>query len=259
MQIDLNTLLQGKATKIKDKEYFSAEAYITPFLERMSKLTDNFIVQAKLPNQISITKSEDLNLEDTVFNRVWVQAVLPDEYAFSNHKESINILYALDTRKPCVKIFRSAINCACLNMCVFSPSFMDVQELEPERPISYRPLDKLMELTDNTKNILTKLSETEIPYDIPLINEMLGSWIRKSISKYYNNGVGKVKLATSSAIDAYKLVYEDEDSPYYVKPHESTNMFNIYNAHTQVLTNDTRDIVNKFEKCLLIGQVLGII
>ena len=40
MEIDLNLLLKGKATKIKDREYFSTKQYIEPFLERMSKYTD---------------------------------------------------------------------------------------------------------------------------------------------------------------------------------------------------------------------------
>ena len=35
-------------------------------------------------------------------------------------------------------------------------------------------------------------------------------------------------------------------------------MFNIYNAWTQVITNDKRDIINKAEKTLLIGNILGI-
>ncbi len=255
MELTINELLQGKPTIIKDKEYFSTEQYVTPFLERMSKFTDNFIIQAKTPNQISLTEKE----KDVIFNRVWIQAVLPDEYAFENHKESISLLYALDTRKPVVKIFRNALNSACLNMCVWNPDFMSVQELEPERPIKYKSLDRLLELTDNTKSILTNLSNTEVPYNTEYINEMLGSWIRKSMNLHYDNGFGKVKLATSSSIDAYKLLYEDDKSQYYVKPGNSTSMFNVYNAHTQVLTNDTRDIVNKFEKCYLIGRILGIL
>lgn len=259
MQIDLETLLKGKATKIKNKEYLSTEAYVTPFLERMSRFTDNFIIQTKLPDQISITKKEDLNLEDTVFNRVWIQAVLPDEYAFENHKESVNLLYALDTRKPIVKIFRNTLNSACLNMCVFDPAFIDIQELDAESPINFRSLQQLMELTDKTKEILTRLYNTEVPYEIQEINENLGSWVRNSIRLSYNNGFGKVKLATSHPIDAYKLIYENADSPYYVKPGEPTSLFNIYNAHTQILTDDKRDIVNKFEKCCLVGEILGII
>ena len=140
MEIDLNTLLQGKATIIKKKEYLPTEAYVTPFLERMSKYTNDFRIQARLPDQISITKKEDLNLEDTVFNRVWIQAVLPNEFSFNNHQEVIGMVYGLDTRKPIVKIYRGALNMACLNLCVFNPSFLEVHELEPESPINFRGL-----------------------------------------------------------------------------------------------------------------------
>ncbi len=258
MELTIDELLKGKGTLIKGKEYLSTEAYVTPFLERMSKFTTDFRVQAKLPDQISITKKEDLNLEDTIFNRVWVQAVLPDEYAFDNHKESINLLYALDTRKPVVKIFRNVLNMACLNMCVWNSSFLDIKELEPEKAINYKPLNQLMELTDETKVILDKLNNTEVEYKQDLIDENLGMWIRNAMNTKYDNGYMTVKLSSSSILDAYKLLYKDDKSPYYVKPGESTSMFNIYNAHTQILSDDKKDIVNKFEKCGLIGRILEI-
>ena len=105
MELTLNQALKGKATQIKGKEYLTTEAYITPFIERMSKFTDDFRIQAIPANQISLTKEGEINMEDIVYNRMRVQAVMPDEYAFENHKESISLLYALDTRKPIVKIF----------------------------------------------------------------------------------------------------------------------------------------------------------
>ena len=256
MEIDLGTLLQGKATIIKGKEYFSTEAYVTPFLERMSKFTNDFRIQAKLPDQISITKEEDLNLEDTVFNRVWIQAVMPEEYSFDNHTEVISMVYGLDTRKPVAKIYRGALNMACLNLCVFNPSFINVQEIEPEKPINFKCIQPLMEQTSDIKIWLDKLSETEVPYNEDLINENLGSWIRKTLLSSYDTGYGKVKLATSTAIDAYKLLYEKGDSPYFVKPGQSTTMFNVYNAWTQIITNDFKDIMNKVEKTLLIKDII---
>ena len=51
MELNLNELLKGKATVIRGKEYLSAEAYVTPFLERMSKFTKDFRIQAKLPEK----------------------------------------------------------------------------------------------------------------------------------------------------------------------------------------------------------------
>lgn len=262
MELTLEELLKGKGTIIKGKEYFKTEAYVAPFIERMSKFTDDFRIQAKLPDQISVTKREDLSLEDTVFNRVWVQAVLPDEYSFENHKEVIGMVYGLDARKPVFKIYRGALNMACLNLCVFNPSFLNVQEIEPERAINYKPLNTLMEQTSDVKVWLDKLVETEVLYDEQSINENLGLWIRNSIGSSYDTGYGKVKLAASTAIDAYKLLYEKKESPYYVKPGEATNLFNVYNAFTELITNDgtkdsgCKDILNKCEKTLLLKNIL---
>jgi hypothetical protein len=262
MILTVNELLKGKATIIKDKEYLSTEAFVTPFLERMSKLTSDFRVQAKLPSQISLTKDDDMNLEDTVFNRVWVQAVLPEEYSFHNHQEVIGMVYGLDTRKPVFKIYRGALNMACLNLCVFDPIFLNVQEIEPEKTINYNVLNSLLEYTSDITDWLNQLTNTEVEYNEESINENLGLWVRKSLSCSYDTGFGKVKLAASTAIDAYKLLYEKKDSPYYVKPGETTNMFNVYNAFTELITNDgtkgegSKDILNKCEKTLLLKNIL---
>ena len=78
------------------------------------------------------------------------------------------------------------------------------------------------------------------------------------MDKQFTSQFGKVKVATSTAIDAFKLLYQDKESPYYVNPGYSTDMFNVYNAFTQVLTNDTKDIVNKCEKTLLVSDIIGV-
>lgn len=259
MVLEIDQLLKGKGTIIKGKEYLSTEAYVTPFLERMSKFTNDFRIQAKLPDQISVTRQEDLNLEDTVFNRVWIQAVMPTNAGFEDHQEVIGLVYGLDTRKPVVKIYRGALNMACLNLCVFNPEFLNVQEIEPEKSIDYRCINPLMEQVSDIHSWLERLMNTEVTYDPALINRNLGLWIRNALHASYNSDYGKVKLATSTAIDAYKLLYEKEDSPYYVQKGYSTNMFNIYNAFTELISNtDTRDILNKTEKTLLLKQILSL-
>ena len=86
MEISLTDLLKGKATIIKGKEYYSTERYVTPFLERLQKFTSDFTVQVKLPDQYTLTKDGEIDLEDITYNRVWVQAMLPEELSFPNHK-----------------------------------------------------------------------------------------------------------------------------------------------------------------------------
>lgn len=258
MEITVEQALAGRATRIKDKEYFTTAAYIEPFLERMSKFTNDFRIQAIPANQISLTKEGEINIEDIVWNRMWVQAVMPDEYGFENHDRVLGMVYGLDTRKPVVKLYLGGLNRACCNLCVFSPSFLNVQELEPETAINFRPIQTLMEKVSDVKETLVKLTEIEVPYQESIINENLGKWIRNTMNKQFTSQFGKAKIASSTAVDAFKLLYTDRESPYYVNPGYSTDMFNVYNAFTQCITSDSKDIINKCEKTLLIKDILEI-
>ena len=252
MNISLEELLKGRGTIIKDKEYFSTKDYVEPFLEKMSKFTDNFDIRVKEAPQLA---KED-EVEYKIYNRVWVQAILPDEYAYENHKQSINLLYALDTRKPIVKLFKNTLNMACLNMCVFNPEFIQTNELEPESAIDYRFITNVMEMTDNTKVMLEKLANTTL--DNSMVYEQLGHWIDNCIKKKYTSNFGTVKITESTPIEVYKSIAIKEDSPYY-SPDEH-NYFDIYNAFTDVICNDKdKDITNKFEKVYLVSKILDII
>ena len=127
MEITIEQAFAGRATKIKGKEYFSTEQYITPFLDRMSKFTDKFIINAIPADQISLTPEGEINTEDIVYNRMWVQAVMPDECGFDNHDRVVGMVYGLDTRTPVSKLYVGGLNRACCNLCVFDPSFLNVQ------------------------------------------------------------------------------------------------------------------------------------
>ena len=64
MDISLEELFKGKATKIKGKEFKETEAYVIPFLERLQKLNATFDVKVQLPDQITVTKNDDVNFDD---------------------------------------------------------------------------------------------------------------------------------------------------------------------------------------------------
>lgn len=258
MEISVDKLLSlGKATKIKNKNYFTTEQYVSPFLERMSEFTNDFRVQVKLPDQISYTKDKEINEDDIVFNRVWIQAVLPNDISFENHKQVISMVYGLDVRKPIAKIYSGGLNMACTNLCVFNPDYIDVQEIQPETPISYKSVNYLIEKTLDVAAKLKKLTEIEVPYKEQTINENLGKWIRNALSMTYSKGYGKIKIASDLPIDAYKLLYEDKESSYYVQKGNSCSLYDVYGAMTQIITNDNRDILNKAEKTILIKDIIG--
>lgn len=254
----IEELLKGKATTIKEKEFLPTRAYVEPFLERMSKFTDNFVVEVKLPNQITKTKEGEIDIEDITYNRVWVQAIMPEEYSFDNHQEVVGLVYGLDTKKPVLKIYRGGLNMACTNLCVFNPSFLNVQELEPNKPANYRCINSLMEQTNDLKVWLEKLHDTEFELTESNIHESIGKWINNCWDISWSKGYGPVKLADSLILGASKLLFKDEKSPYFCRKDEATDMFNVYNAFTQMITDDTKDIMNKFEKTYLVKDILGI-
>lgn len=259
MKLELSELLKGKATKIKDKEYFQTEAYVTPFLERMQKITSDFRVEVKLPDQITVTKKEDLDFDDVTYNRVWIQAVLPESYTVENHDEVIGMVYGIDTRKPVAKFYRGGLNRACTNLCIFSPSYLAVQEMKSAEAISFKSLDNIMDKANEIKVWLEKLHSISFSRDYVNINESLGRWVRNALHVKYENGFSPVKLGVPNVVDAYKLLFEDAKSPYYVSADRDTDMFNVYNAFTEIISNkDQKDIINKCEKVLLLKDILSI-
>lgn len=259
-EITLNELLKGKATRIKNKEYFPTAAYVSPFLERVQKLTSDFRVQIQLPNQVTYTNEGELNTEDITYNRVLVEAILPDEYKFNDdpHRAVLGMVYGIDVRKPVVKFFKGKERMSCTNLCVFSPDLLSCQSLEPETAIDYKSLERIIEQTDDTNVWLKKLIETSFDCRNQNINESLGRWIRNCINMSFNSGYGKAKLAVSTPVDAYKSLFEDSDNEYYAGVDSGDiSMYQVYNAFTQVLTDGMKkDPFNIFEKTLLLKDIL---
>lgn len=254
MEITLNKLLEGNATTIKNNEYLPTRAYVEPFLERMQKYTNDFRVQVKLPNQLAINENDTVD----IYNRVIVQAVLPDNMVIDNHSQVVGMIYGLDVRKPVVKFYSGALDIVCTNLCVFSPEQLSCAALEPEKPINYKPVNSIMDSIEDTIKFIQKLKEITFDCSYQNTSQKLGDWIKQCIDLTYDNGFGKVKIATTTPIDAYKLLFEDKNSRYLVKD-GITDMYNVYGAFTQIFTDSmNRDIMNVCEKTLLVKQILNI-
>lgn len=256
MELTIDQLLQGKATKIKNKEYFSTEQYVVPFLERMSKFTNEFIIQAKPADQISLTPNGDVNFEDIIYNRVNIEAVLPNEYCYEGHKQVVGFVYALDTRKPVVKEYMGGLRTACLNLCTFNPAALSVQELIPEEAINYNFLGRCLEIADDMGAKLRQLESMEFSKD-QMYNE-LGMQIDRCINFKFHNDFGTVKLTESLPIEVYKNLFYNEKSDYFTQ-NDIVSGFDVYQAYTDIICNGkSKDLVNRFEKTLLVGRIMGI-
>ena len=261
-EITLNELLAGRATRIKNREYFPTKAYVEPFLERAQRLTSEFRIQVQLPTQITYTANGNINTEDITYNRVLIEAILPDEYKFNDdsHRAVLGMVYGIDVRKPVVKFFKGQERMSCTNLCVFSPQLLACQDLESETAVDYKPFERIIEQTDDTANWMKKLIESEFNTRVQNVNESLGRWIRNCINYSFDNHYGKAKLAVSTPIDAYKSLFEKDDSEYYAGIDSGNiSMYQVYNAFTQVLTDGMKkDPFNIFEKTLLLKDILDV-
>lgn len=258
MNITLEQLYQGKPTSIRNKNYFATEKYVTPFIDRLSQFTDDFRVHVQTPAQMTITETGEQNLQDVTYNRVYIEAVMPDDMCYSNHDRIIGMVMGIDVRKPVVKFYNGALNSACTNLCVFNPSQLDCQALEPETPIDFKPLDRILEMKDNTRETLEILHDMEFENSIFEQEHHLGKWLRNSMNCVYDNGFQEAKFGADAIIQAFKLLFVKEDSPYY-QVGRKTNMFDVYGAFTQQITNARdrgKDLLNQFEKTVLLRQIL---
>ena len=224
----------------------------------MSKFTKDFIVEVELPKQVTRTVDGDVNADDITYNRVLIQAVMPESCSFDNHDEVIGMVYGLDVRKPVAKIYRGALNRACTNLCVFDPEFLQMQPVNPEEALNYKAVEYLLSQTSDIKLMLENLHNTTWKAEDDLVSLNLGKWQRNAMHMVYNVGYGDVKIGTDLVTKAYSSMFEDPDSSYYIGVGNEVDMFTVYNAFTQLISNDKgKDLMNRAEKTLLLRNILN--
>ena len=253
MEITISKLLEGKSTVIKDNEYLSTKEYVEPFIKLMQKFTPDFSVQVKLTSQLTITNSQ----EDITYNRVWVQAIMPDKCNKDWYAETYNLIYALDVRKPIYKIFKAYKDRKTGNLYAFNDSWLNVYELKPkENFIEFDEVIKnLMQLTDDSEIRFKKMKTEFLSSDAEDRQKKLGELIEDSMLFETNNKGGKIKIAPAMVLKAYQNVYMDSSSRNYISNTEECSVFNYVDAFSSLITEDTKDIVNRFEKNRLIYKM----
>lgn len=253
MEITISALLKGKPTAIKEKEYYATKDYVQPFLDEMSKFTNNFVVQVQLPDQVTISNSN----KDVTYNRVWIQAIMPDKCSIDGYDETYGLVYALDSRVPVYKVYRAYINHNTHNMCVFEPDWIQVKELKPGEKLNYS-IKTLMEKPFDIERRLKTMRNTFISADIKDTHELLGKLLDRSLLYEYKNECGKIKLSPSDVIKSYEAVYHNTSSDYYVQSTVEGSLHNYYSAFCSQIT-EGKDIVNRFEKTLLVGMLFDLV
>jgi hypothetical protein len=103
---------------------------------------------------------------------------------------------------------------------------------------------------------LRELSELEISRE-QMYSE-LGMQIDRCINTKFNNDFGAIKLTESLPIEVYKNLFYNNKSDYYTQD-DVVSGFDVYQAYTDIICNGkSKDLVNRFEKTLLVSRILGI-
>lgn len=255
MEITIGKLLEGKSTVIKENEYLTTKEYVSPFIDVMKKFTTDFSVQVQLPSQLTITDSK----EDITYNRVWVQAIMPEKCNKAGYAETYNLIYALDVRKPIYKVFKAYKDRKTNNLFVFNSMWINIYDLKPkENFIEFdETIKNLMQLTDDSEIRFNKMNKEFLSSNAEDRQQKLGELIEDSMLFEINNKGGKIKIAPAMVLKAYQNVYLDSSSRNYIPDTEECSMFNYVDAFSSLITEDNKDIVNRFEKNLLIYNMFN--
>lgn len=219
----------------------------------MSKFTKEFVVNVQLPDQVTISNDS----KDVTYNRVWIQAIMPDKCTIDGYAETYGLIYALDARIPVYKVYRAYVNKETHNLCVFDPNWIQVYELKPETKLTYS-IRELMEKLFDIEKRLKIMKNTFISADIEDVHKLLGKLINRSLLYEYRNVGGKVKISPSDVIKAFEDVYHNNSSHYYVQPTVEGSLHNYYGAFCSQITN-SKDIINRFEKTILVGMLFDLV
>ena len=127
---------------------------------------------------------------------------------------------------------------------------MIAKELKPKENLEY-DIKSLFGAVNDLETNMRKLKSTFLPTDKK--QNFLGELIDRALV-YENKTInGKIKLSTNDIIKAYESIYSDSSSPYYANG--ECTMFNYYDA---ICAQITKDFVNRFEKTMLINNLLKI-
>ena len=252
MEITLEQLYKGKSTKINDKDFLATKAYTEGFVNKMKPFTQNFRVEVVPPKQMTITGNET----DITYNKVLIQAIMPKQVG--DYNEIIALTYSLDTRTPVYKIYRAYYNNNTGNTMCFNHSWLVVRELKPLVGISVDIIDTLIKLPDDTEIRMKDMKNKVLSTKDDQRTSRIGDYIEKCFFAQWKNPVGsKISISPLNLVKVYQSVYIDQNSDFYVGDKDSTIM-NMFEAMTQFIASDKKDIGNKVEKTFLVNQLMGL-
>ncbi|MDD7757428.1 MAG: hypothetical protein PUJ51_23555 [Clostridiales bacterium] len=129
--------------------------------------------------------------------------------------------------------------------------------MKPGEKLVYS-IKELMEKPFDIKQRLKVMKNTFISADIEDTHKLLGKLINRSLQYEYRNIGGKIKISSTDVIKTFEDVYLNSTSHYYVQPTVEGSLHNYYGALCSQITN-SKDIINRFEKTILVGMLFDLV
>lgn len=248
MKLTLEELYLGNETEIGDVKFKSTKTYVEPFINKVKPFVNHIEINASYPGQL--VKTEDKNA--ITFNKVHIKCYVKSE-SDSDLKEIIVFSYTLEGKTPLSKIYRG-YESKDGHFVVDNPNWIIVQKIEEDGGIDVSKITSLLEDTSNMKTFQDKLNKV-ITKD--QITKSVGNWITYCMITVQEHDLYKTKLPYRHAINGYKSLTQNTDSGYYMIA-DSTYVHSVYYAMLQIITDDTKDIMNVFDKTILVNNMLGL-
>lgn len=247
MILTIDELFSGKGTMIKGDIYLPALNYTKPFLDKMSQFTSDFKIEVKCADQVTMG-----NVPDLVINELLIQAKMPN--TIDNLNENIFMCYSLTSKKPVAKFYRGYTD-EDNNLIINNQLFLSYQQIIPEEPLVH-DFKKLLELTSDIEVFTQNLKSKTILLNDNNKDLLLGKLLRLGMTKQLITEYGKVKISRAYLLNAYESLFINRDSKYYINDAEEINHYDVFLACSNIISNADKDLTNRFEKILLINEIL---
>lgn len=180
MEITLDLLMKGLAFTCKGNTFLPTAEYVTPFVDEMKKLKARFIVKVETVQNTPYFNDERM----WMFEKVWIQAIVGLEIH--------HMIYALDTRFPTYKFFKS------IGHNVDEDSLI-VGKIQPMEKIP-NDFTKLLKIKSDISKFMKDLSETKIVDKTGFLGILID---RCMTYKLANEGLAS-KLSPNEVLTAYR-------------------------------------------------------
>lgn len=135
---------------------------------------------------------------------------------------------------------------------------MVVRELKPLLGVNIDIIDSMLKLPDDMELRIKSMKNKTLSTKDNERTKRIGEYIEKAHYAYWKNSVGgKISISPLNLVKVYQNVYIDQNSDFYVGDKDSTVM-NMFEAMTQFIASDKKDIGNKVEKTFLVNQLMGL-